>query len=303
VAQTQQFRGVFTIPVTPFRPNGDIDEESLRREVDWCVRAGAHGIVAPVNASEGPTLTDDERVRVTRIVTETTAGRIPVVIGVSGVGAQSSLLYARAAREAGANAVIAMPPYGVRLPDFGSIVDFYQRLADAAGLPVFVQNWSGPAGTPLTAQQVAQLLREIDHVSYVKEETASASHLMTGILAEAGDACLGVMGGIGGRYLLDEYRRGSCGTMPACQSTDIHAAIWNRLDGGDEDGARQLFYRLLPLLNMEAAFGAALYKEILRRRGVIAHANTRTHRGSALDAYDQQELDALMKGISDLFVL
>jgi dihydrodipicolinate synthase/N-acetylneuraminate lyase len=303
VAQAQQFRGVFTIPVTPFLPNGDIDEESLLREVDWCVRAGAHGIVAPVNASEGPTLTDEERVRVTRIVTEATAGRIPVVIGVSGVGVQSSLLYARAAREAGADAVIAMPPYGVRLPDFPAIVDFYQRLADAAGLPVFVQNWSGPAGTPLTAKQVAQLLREIDNVSYVKEETAAASHLMTGILAEAGDACLGVMGGIGGRYLLDEYRRGSCGTMPACQSTDIHAAIWNKLDGDDEAGARQLFYRLLPLLNMEAAFGAALYKEILHRRGVIAHATTRTHKGSALDAYDQQELDALIKGVSDLYTV
>ena len=64
------FRGVFTIPVTPFDERGEVDEASLQREVDWCVRAGAHGIVAPVNASEGPALTDEERKRVTRLVAE-----------------------------------------------------------------------------------------------------------------------------------------------------------------------------------------------------------------------------------------
>src|SRR3712207_9439104 len=73
--QRGQFRGVYTIPVTPFDERYEVDEESLRRQVDWCVRAGAHGIVAPVNASEGPTLTDGERLRVTRVVVKATAGR------------------------------------------------------------------------------------------------------------------------------------------------------------------------------------------------------------------------------------
>ena len=89
---TQRFRGVYTIPVTPFDGRGDMDEDSLRREVDWCVRAGAHGIAAPVDASEAPALTDEERRRVTRIVVETTAGRVPTVIGVSGVSQQASVL-------------------------------------------------------------------------------------------------------------------------------------------------------------------------------------------------------------------
>lgn len=300
----QQFRGVYTIPVTPFTPQFAIDEESLRREVDWCVRAGAHGIVAPVNASEGPTLTDDERKLVTRIVTETTAGRIPVVIGVSATGVQSSIVFTCYAREVGADAVIAMPPYGVRLTDPESVFAFYQQIADAAGgLPVFIQNWAGPAGTPMTAQQVARLLQEIPNVTYVKEETLAASHMMTAILEAAGDACRGVMGGIGGRYLLDEYRRGACGTMPACQATDIHAAIWNALDAGDEEGARRTFYRLLPLLNIEAQYAAALYKEVLYRRGVIAHPVLRNRVSNPLDAFDHQELDAIWKDVSELFTV
>jgi dihydrodipicolinate synthase/N-acetylneuraminate lyase len=301
---TQPFRGVFTIPVTPFDPRGEVDEVSLRRQVDWCVRAGAHGIVAPVNASEGPTLTDEERRLVTRIVVETTAGRVPTVIGVTGVSPQASVLYARWAKDVGADSVIAMPPYGVRLTEPDAIVAFYRAVTEAAGdLPVWVQNWSGPVGTPMSVDLVARLLTELPTVSYLKEETLNASQTMSALIEKAGDACRGVMGGIGGRYLLDEFRRGACGTMPACQATDVHAAIWNALDAGDEPAARRIFNRLLPLLNLEARYALALYKEVLVRRGVIAHPTVRGRVGPALDAFDHRELDVVLAEIEDLFVV
>ncbi|MCA1725463.1 MAG: dihydrodipicolinate synthase family protein [Thermomicrobia bacterium] len=298
----QGFRGVFTIPVTPFDRHSNLDEDSLKNEVDWCVRAGAHGIVAPVNASEAPTLLDDERKRVTRLVVETTAKRVPVVVGVSGASTQASVMFTKYARQLGADAVIAMPPYGVRLADPESVFAFYQAVADAAdGLPVFLQNWGGPAGTIMTAHQMTRLMTEIDNVSYLKEETADAGHLMTTVLATAGDACEGVMGGIGGRYLMDEFRRGSCGTMPACQTTDIHVNIWNALEAGNLDKARRTFYRLLPLLNMEAAFGPIVYKEVLKRRGVIANTTLRSRRDSGLDEYDHKELDEILRDVSGLY--
>jgi len=296
-----QFRGVFTIPVTPFDRHGNIDEDSLKNEVNWCVLAGAHGIVAPVNASESPTLTDDERKRVTRLVIESADKRVPVIIGVSGVSQQSAVLYARYARQVGADGVIAMPPYGVRLIDPESIFAFYQAVGDTVeGLPVFIQNWSGPAGTTMSAAQLTRLVQEIDNVSYIKEETANASHMMTEIIGRAGDALEGVMGGVGGRFLLDEFRRGACGTMPACQVTDVHVTIWNALEAGNLDKARRTFNRLLPLLNMEAAFAGALYKEVLRRRGVIATATMRGRR-DALDQFDHQELDAILRDVSELY--
>ncbi len=298
------FRGVFTIPVTPFNPDGELDEDALRREVDWCVRAGAHGIVAPVNASEAPALTDDERRRVTHVVVEATGGRVPVVVGVSGVSQQASVLYTGWARKAGADSVIAMPPYGIRLGDFDTIHAFYRAVADAAdGLPVWIQNWTGPVGTPMRADQVTRLLQEIPGVGYLKEETLDAGHLMSAVLAQASDVCLGVMGGIGGRYLFEEVARGACGTMPACQTTDIHAAIWNTLAAGDESGARTIFNRLLPLLNLEARHGVALYKEVLKRRGVIPHATMRGRTTSPLDAADHAELDIVLAGIADLFTV
>lgn len=297
-----QMRGVYTIPVTPFDRNGNnIDEDSLKNQVNWCVLAGAHGVVAPVNASEAPTLTDDERRRVTRLVVETVDKRVPVVIGVSGVSQQAAVLYAKYARQVGASSVIAMPPYGVRVTEPESIFAYYQAIADAAdGLPVWIQNWSGPVGTTMATPQLVRMLQEIDNVSYVKEETTNALHMMTEILARAGEACEGVMGGMGGKYLLNEYSRGACGTMPACHVTDVHVGLWNALEAGNMDKARRTYNHLLPLLNFESAFAGACYKEVLRRRGVIANATMRGRR-DALDQFDHKELDAILRDIEDLY--
>ena len=106
-----EFRGVFTIPCTPFDSSGEIDEASLRREVRFCLDCGAHGLVAPVNASEFSSLSDAERKRVVEIVAEENAGRIPFVAGISAVSTQVGIELARHARSAGADALFAMPPY------------------------------------------------------------------------------------------------------------------------------------------------------------------------------------------------
>ena len=110
------------------------------------------------------------------------------------------------------------------------------------------------------------------------------------------------MGGIGGRYLLDEYRRGACGTMPACESADVHAQVWNLLDAGQERAARDLFNELLPLLNYEALFGTAVYKEVLCRRRIIASPFKRLP-GLTLDRYDHQELDVILTDLAPRFTV
>ncbi len=77
----ERWRGIFTILLTPFQEDRALDEESLRREVDFVIAAGAHGIVTPVNTSEFFLLSDDERRRITEIAVGQARGRVPVVIG------------------------------------------------------------------------------------------------------------------------------------------------------------------------------------------------------------------------------
>jgi 4-hydroxy-tetrahydrodipicolinate synthase len=297
----QQWRGVFTIPVTPFDAHGEVHERALESWVQFCVEAGAHGVVAPVNASEAPLLSDDERKHVAEIVVATVARRAPAVVGVSAATTRQSVEFARHARGAGADAVIAMPPY-VKQASASEIVDFYEQVARAADRPVFIQNFGAPIGTPMSARLLAELV-QIEGVDYIKEETARAAQLMTELLALAGPGLKGIMGGMAGRYLFNEFRRGACGTMPACEVTDVDVRIWNALEAGDLPGARQLHNRLLPLLNIEAMYGAAIYKEVLKRRGVIEHSTMRGPGLVELDGFDRLELDAILDDVGELFTI
>lgn len=295
---TEHFRGVFAIPPTPFTERGDLDEPGLRRVLGFCVEARVHGIVTPVNASEFAFLTDEERLRVVEIAVAE-SGSTPVVAGVAGSSTQHAELFARHARRAGAAAVIAMPPY-VRTATRAEIRTYYEAIADAAGLPVFIQNHLPPQGTPMAPAFVAELVREIPLVSYIKEECWPPGQHISAELGLAGPALMGVMGGIAGRYLLEEYRRGACGTMPACEIADVHVQLWERLEAGDEEGARRVFEAMLPLLNLEGMHGVVLYKHVLHRRGLVDSPAVRQPGLWRLDEHDRAEIDIVLERLRPL---
>lgn len=291
--QQNVIRGVYAIPPTPFDQTGALDEESLRKVVSFCVTSGAHGVVTPVNASEFTTLMDGERRRVVEVAVEVIAGRVPLVVGVTGTSVEHAVALADHARRTGASAVIAMPPFPYTAEP-ARIVDYYTAIAKAAQLPVWVQNHIPPVGTPMGVSTLLALL-DIDGVQYIKEECKHAGHLMTDIRVHANGKLAGFMGGRAGRHLLNEFRRGSDGTMPACEIVDLHVALWGTLDSGNLSRARDLYEAMLPLLTMEDEYGVAVYKEVLRQRGIIRSAFVRQPGIRALDRVDLEELDAILE--------
>jgi len=293
------WRGIFVIVCTPFTASYELDEASLRKQVRFCIEAGAHGLVGPANASEFPTLSDDERKRWLEIVIGETAGQIPVVAATTSGHTLPAVALSRWAQQIGADGIMAMPPH-ILHPDADGCYAYYAALSAALEIPICIQNYIGPLGTPMSAQLLARMCRELDQVQYLKEETLPEPRAISATLAAAGDACKGVFGGQGGIYLLDEYRRGAHGNMPACQATDVQVAIWELLEAGDETGARKLFNQLLPLINFERMHGVAVYKEVLYRRGIFATTVARAP-GKALDAFDQAELDAILADVGSLF--
>lgn len=298
---SQPWRGIFVIVVTPFTDNYELDETSLRNEVRFCIEAGAHGLVGPANASEFTTLSDDERKRWIEIVVDEAGGRIPVIAATTSGHALPAVALSRYAQDAGAAGVMAMPPH-ILHPDAEGCYAYYQALDAALDIPICIQNYIGPIGTPMSAALLARMCRELPRVEYLKEETLPEPRQISATMAAAGDDCKGVFGGQGGIYLLDEYRRGACGNMPACQATDVHVVLWNKLEAGDEAGARRLFNQLLPLINFERMHGVAAYKAVLQRRGVFATTRSRAP-GAWLDDSDRVELDAILADVEPLFTV
>jgi 4-hydroxy-tetrahydrodipicolinate synthase len=294
-------RGIYAIPPTPFHPDGQLDEDGLRNTIRFCLDSGAHGIVTPVNASEFTSLTDEERQIVVRIAVETVEGKVPVLAGVAGVSAEHAAVLTRHAKNVGADSFIAMPPYIKKAyPD--EIVRYYQAIdREAGGLPIWIQNNMPPVGTPMSPDLLARIIRETESVQYVKEECYPAGQYMTELFALKEDKLQGIQGGMAGRFLLDEYARGACGSMPACEICDVHVQLWDLLEAGERRAARDLFNRMLPLLNLEFMYGVTVYKEVLRRRGIIQSAHMRGNGHFSLDSFDMAELDAVLTDLQPLF--
>ncbi|MCC7263299.1 MAG: dihydrodipicolinate synthase family protein [Candidatus Latescibacteria bacterium] len=294
---TEAWRGILSIVVTPFTASGALDEEGLRRTVRFCIAAGAAGLVGPANASEFATLSDGERRRWLEIVVGEASGQVPVVASITSGHALPAVELARFAQDLGAAGVMSMPPH-VLHPDAAGCYAYYQALDAALCIPICIQNYNGPIGTPMSGELLARMCRELPQVQYLKEETLPEPRQISATLAAVGAHCRGVFGGQGGVYLLDEYRRGAAGNMPGCHSTGVLVALWRLLEAGDQFGARALFNRLLPLFNFERLYGVAVYKEILHRRGIIDSVYQRAPGG--LDAYDRLELEEILRDIEPL---
>jgi 4-hydroxy-tetrahydrodipicolinate synthase len=259
------------------------------------------GVVSTANASEVSYLTDAERRLVAEVVVEEARGKTKAIVGISSTCAPIARDHARHAESIGADGLMAMPPTFQR-PSEGEIRAYYRAIADASALPIMLQNYGGPGGTAMSPRLMADLLREIPSVRYVKEETEFSSVLMSEIQAVAGGDLAGVMGGKAGLKLLDEYRRGACGTMPACEVSDIHVALWQALEAGEMTRAKEIYRLVLPLLTFEVGYGPAVYKEVLFRRGVISSPVFRQTGGRVLDPLAMAELDDIMADLEALML-
>ena len=286
-----KMQGVFPILVTPFDEGSRLDEESLRRLIDFNLDAGVHGLGVALG-SEVFKLTEAERAKVTRIVVDQVAGRVPVVINTGAHGTYLAVHYSRMAAENGADALMVLPPSFMPAgPD--EVLAYFRAISDAVPLPIFLQDMAASPISPSLARRLAQ---ECEWVQYIKVETLPVVEKVAAMAAEAGDQ-LTIFGGASGNYFIEEMRRGSVGTMPFCTQPEAFVDIWNRVQAGDEAGAWETFNRYLLPVSRITAQGTGLFyavhKEILRHRGVLRTATVRAP-APPMDALTRQELAILL---------
>ena len=271
------WRGSFAIPMTPYTDDDRIDVDVLAAEIEFCIESGVGGIPLPLMVSEFRSLSEDERKLMMRVAVEVSAGRVPIIGNVAAVNTPLAVEFAEYAEKIGVDGVMAMPPY-IRKPDFRKMYAYYKAIAEAVTVPVWIQNANVAAMSP---DQLVQICEEIENVSWVKEEVPPSTKNITRLLEKNSPAVHGVMGGGGGRPLLEEYDRGSKGCIHACQYCDVLQDVWNLLDAGEKDAAYELFEHLLPSLMLEGMLGMAYAKEIMVRRGVFKNSQHAPQRQAA----------------------
>lgn len=290
---SKSYRGIFVIVTTPFTETQALDEAGLEATLEFCLAAGVHGVVANALASEGLYLSEAERRRAAEIVVGAAKGKVPAIIAVSAPHYSVAANHARHAEAIGADAVMALPPM-LHPATPSDIRTYYREISAATSLPLVLQNALGPGMTTMSAALIAELVNELPNARFVKEESGYPAQTTGEIIRLVGDRLQGVMGGRAGKTFMEELRHGVSGTMPACEVADVHVAWWNAIEAKDDKRARQIFQRLLPLLDMEANYGMPLMKEVLKMRGVIGTTTTRQTGFRGLDAEAREEAATIM---------
>lgn len=282
---------VHSVLATPFLPDEALDEASIRSLVDYCAAAGVDGLLALGVLGEADRLADSERDRIVKLVVEQAAGRLPVTVGVTHQATVVAAARARAAADAGAAAVMVAPPRGSTPGP--ALRDHFRRVADDLAIPLVIQDHPASSGVKMPVAFLAALADFLPVGSSVKLEDPPTASKMTSLLALT--TAFPLLGGLGGVALLEELDAGAAGTMTGFALPETLVQIVHAHHVGDRERARRAFEATLPLMVVEAqpGGGVALRKEILRRRGAIAHATVRQP-APPLDSVTLATLDRLL---------
>jgi 4-hydroxy-tetrahydrodipicolinate synthase len=285
--------GLVPILATPFQPDGSLDLPGLRRLTEFQLASGVDGVAVLGMASEAFALTAAERRLVTDEVARVVAGAVPLVAGVAATSTVTAVEQAAEAAAAGADAVMALPPYMVPATP-AQLPDFYAAVG-AEGPEVMVQDAPSVTGVTLSPQQLVELSK-VPGVTSVKVEAPPTAPKVGTVTSLVDDPSFVVLGGQNAQFLLDELAAGAIGTMPACEIPDLLAPVLADWRDGRYDDARARFDLLLPLLvyGLQPGIAWAVHKEVLVRRGIIEHATVRVP-ARDLDARARTGLSAILQ--------
>ena len=241
------FTGTAPALVTPFTEDREIDEEAFRDLIDTQIESGVDGLVVLGTTGENPTITDQERRRITDLAVQHTDGRVPVILGTGTNATQESVRFSQEAARAGADGLLVVGPYYNKPTQKG----FYQHVAAVADAvpdcPIIVYNVPGRTSFNVRPETMLRLAEEIPSVAGVKEASGDLeqitdllAHRPEGLAVYSGDdeitLPLVALGGDGVVSVISN-------ALPGRFSSMVHAAL-----ADDIAEARRRHLELLPAM-------------------------------------------------------
>jgi dihydrodipicolinate synthase/N-acetylneuraminate lyase len=298
---TKSYRGVLPIAPTPFKENGDLDLEGMRRVLDCMIDQGVDGICILANYSEQFLLTDEERNVLQDLALRHVASRVPVIVTCSHFSTRIAADRGRRAAEAGAAMLMLMPPYHGALlkADEAGMIQHFAQVADAARVPLMIQD-APLSGVNLSVPFLAKLAREVPLASYFKIEVAGTAAKLRALIVAGGNAIAGPFDGEESITLMADLDAGATGTMPSALMPDLIKPIVAHYAAGRRQEAAALYSRVLPLINYEnRQCGLRATKTVMAEGGVIKSDAVR-HPLQPLDAPTRAGLLELARELQPL---
>ena len=238
------FHGSMVALVTPMREDGSIDDESLRRLIEWHIESGTTAIVAVGTTGESATLDEQEHCSVMRRMVEMVAGRIPVIAGTGANSTREAITLTRCAMEGGADACLLVTPY-YNKPTQEGLYLHYRAVAEAVAIPQILYNVPGRTACDMLPETVRRL-SDIPNIVGIKEATGNLQRVRE-LLDVCGDR-LDLYSGDDATAMefLLEGGKGvisvTANIVPAAMQAMCQAAM-----SGDRQKAEAINSRLIPL--------------------------------------------------------
>ncbi len=238
------FRGVFPAIITPFLKDESLDEEGLKRNIEYLNKTGIAGIVPCGTTGESATLTFEEHKRVVGIAVE--ASKVPVIAGTGSNNTREALELTRHAAKAGADAALLITPYYNKPNDKG-MYEHFKKIAENCDIPIVLYNVPKRTGIDLKPELVAKLSK-IKNIVAIKEASGSLSQQSQIIEQTRGSDFVLLSGdddltlptiALGGQGVVSVVAN----VAPRKTVAMVDAAL-----KGDVEKARELHYELAPLV-------------------------------------------------------
>jgi 4-hydroxy-tetrahydrodipicolinate synthase len=242
-------RGCATALVTPFKTDGGFDEDRMRALVDRQINGGVQLLVPCGTTGESATMTEEEDARVIATTIDVARGRAKVIAGAGSNSTASAVEYSQRARDLGADAVLQVAPWYNKPTQEGLYAHFSAIAQAVPETPIMLYNVPGRTSSNIAAATALRLARDCENIVAIKEASGNLSQIME-ILRER-PVNFAVLSG-DDAVTLPLIALGGDGIVSVASNEipDLMSQMTNLALEGKWDEARELHYRILPLMEV-----------------------------------------------------
>lgn len=171
------FKGLGTALVTPFRPDGSIDFNSLEEFIEFQIENGVDSLVALGTTSEAATMSIDERAAIVDFIIDVNKGRLPLMVGCGGNNTSEVVASIKKLEKPGVDAILSVVPY-YNKPNQTGIYEHFKAIANVTALPIFLYNVPGRTASNIAAETVIKLANKFNNIVAIKEASGDMSQIM-----------------------------------------------------------------------------------------------------------------------------
>lgn len=243
----KEFRGSFTVMVTPMKQDQSIDEGGIKKNIDWYIEEGTAGICVLGSTGEFLSLSKKERHKAAEIAVEHINGRVPCLIGTAEETTAETIEYTKHAKKIGADGALIINSYYCK-PSENEIYEHFKAISEAVDIPIMLYNNPWTSGVDIKPELVAKICH-LKNICYVKESSMEIRRIRDIAPLIEGEAQL--FCGCDD-LAFESFVLGAVGWISVCSNIipGMSQQLFELVQKNEIQKAKELYIKMLPLLHL-----------------------------------------------------